>query len=520
MKKANLDRDWLYQKYIVENLSWIELANLANCSPYFIGKMVKLYDLKKDQDKIKEAREKTNLKNFGVENVAKSQEVKERKRQAIVKKYGVENQFQNEAVKEKIKKTNLAKYGVENPSQSQAVKNKKIETTLKNFGVESPLQNKEVLEKVAKTVKEKYGTDCSLKNEEVKKKAEKTLMERYGVTNPFQADEIKKKIQETQSKNGTISIIYGKTPAAWAVEYEISDMAIYKWLSLNKDFTEAQFLDFCQNYEHKISDIENLVSNSLDITFWNKHPSKKINYKPDFKISDDIYLNADGLYWHSEEKVPSDYHFMMRQKYEEVGLRIFQFRADEIFFKMPIVKSMVNNALNKSEVKIGARKTILKEVDSGLAKEFLDKNHIKGYKTAKHLGLFYKDELISIMSYKTQQNSYVKIERFCSKVNSNIIGGFSKLIKEIKVLTKSLPIHYWVDLRYGTGKFLLNHEFVLDREAQGWEWTDYKFTYNRLKCRANMDDRKLSEKDHAKELGLHKIWDAGQRLYIWNQKNI
>ena len=32
-----------------------------------------------------------------------------------------------------------------------------------------------------------------------------------------------------------------------------------------------------------------------------------------------------------------------------------------------------------------------------------------------------------------------------------------------------------------------------------------------------MDDRKLSEKDHSKELGLHKIWDAGQRLYIWNQ---
>jgi hypothetical protein len=124
------------------------------------------------------------------------------------------------------------------------------------------------------------------------------------------------------------------------------------------------------------------------------------------------------------------------------------------------------------------------------------------------------------MSYKVQESKHVKIERFCSKVNTNVVGAFSKLIKQINILTERLPVHYWVDLRYGTGNFLLNHGFTLDRETQGWEWTDYKITYNRLKCRAKMDDRNLSEKDHAKELGLHKIWDAGQRLYIWNPKNI
>lgn len=31
-----------------------------------------------------------------------------------------------------------------------------------------------------------------------------------------------------------------------------------------------------------------------------------------------------------------------------------------------------------------------------------------------------------------------------------------------------------------------------------------------------MDERGLSEKEHAKEMKLHKIYDAGQRLYIRN----
>jgi hypothetical protein len=50
--------------------------------------------------------------------------------------------------------------------------------------------------------------------------------------------------------------------------------------------------------------------------------------------------------------------------------------------------------------------------------------------------------------------------------------------------------------------------------TEGWGWTDYKTTFNRLYCRANMDDRKLTEKQHAEELGLCRIYDAGQAKYV------
>jgi len=51
--------------------------------------------------------------------------------------------------------------------------------------------------------------------------------------------------------------------------------------------------------------------------------------------------------------------------------------------------------------------------------------------------------------------------------------------------------------------------FKLEGITLGWKWIDYKYTYNRLQCRANMDDRKLSEKEYAKERKWYKIYDAG-----------
>lgn len=517
MKKAALDRDWLYQKYIVENLSWIELSKLAGCSPSFISKMIKQYGFKKDAEQIKNARSKSIKERYGVDNIAHSKEHREKAKKTNLDRYGVENVFQGNEFKEKIKETNLQKYGVENPSQSDEIKEKKRQTTFENFGVESPLQSEEIIKKVRETVLQKYGTDCTLKIPDVKQKVEEVFIQRYGVDNPFKSADVKKKIKETQARNGTIKIFFGKTPSAWSIQYGIPDSSIYSWLKAYPNCTEDEFHSFCQTYEHKISDIESLIKNYLGIDFWNKSPGHNLNYKPDFKLAEKIFLNADGLYWHCEKNVPDDYHFIMRKNFETAGLRLFQFRADEIYFKMPIIKSMINNALNQTPTKLGARKTILKEVQTCEAELFLNQNHIKGYKSAKHLGLYYNEELMAIMSYKKgslNKYQFLKIERFCSKINTNVIGAFSKLLNEVIKIVGNMPIHYWVDLRYGTGNFLLNHGFSLDKETHGWDWTDLKITFNRLKCRANMDDRSLSEKEYAAELGWVKIWDAGQRLFV------
>jgi len=97
---------------------------------------------------------------------------------------------------------------------------------------------------------------------------------------------------------------------------------------------------------------------------------------------------------------------------------------------------------------------------------------------------------------------------------------FKEAEKRLNHLEKNIlqpnisEIHNWIDLRYETGNYLLNKSFLLSEETLDYNWTDYKNTYNKLKCHANMDNRKLSEKEYAIELKLQKIYDAGQQLYI------
>jgi hypothetical protein len=341
-----------------------------------------------------------------------------------------------------------------------------------------------------------------------------TMLRRYGVENPSQVKQFLDKKKKTRIKNGYQLEIKGLTSSELTKIYNISLTTILKYKH-NYNPTDDELLEFLKNFSHNsMNMLEQQLLKISELTYFNKRPPNlNAFYKPDFKLNETTYVNTDGLYWHSECDKDNNYHFKMRECFERSNLRILQFREDEVRNKFPIIESMINNLQNKS-IRIFARKTTVKEVSQQIANPFLDNNHLMGKMNAKHIGLYLNNELVSLISYKTHPK-YLKIERFCSLIGHTIIGGFSKLLKQVESLNyKNLPIHYWVDLRYGTGKHLLNQGFLLDHETLGWKWTDGINTYNRLMCRANLDDRKLSEREYANERGWFKIYDAGQRLYI------
>ena len=238
----------------------------------------------------------------------------------------------------------------------------------------------------------------------------------------------------------------------------------------------------------------------------------QLRYRPDFKLSETSAMNVDGLYWHSELQKDKQYHFEMRKQYEVFNLRIFQFRADEVRNKTAIVNSIIRNSRGGCD-KIYARKTSVIVVPQKRADQFLETNHLMGTKYSKHIGLEYDGRLVSILSYKVSGKT-LKIERFCSELNYVVIGGLSKLLRHLQNQYSDLEyIESWVDLRYGNGSSLEKIGFKATKETLSWKWTDGKETFNRLKCRANMDKRNLSQAEYVKELGWYKIYDAGQRLY-------
>lgn len=501
------DKEWLEKRYILENKTLKEIADEADCTITAIAKYVKKFELKRSVESSKEIDKKRVLKQketfkekYGVENAMQVDEFRKRQEQSLFDTYGVKSPLQSDEIKDTFKKTCIERYGVEHGSSTEASILKQKETNLKKYGVEWTMCVPEIRKKVEETNIIRYGGIAPAKNNIVVEKAKKVYNEKNGINYK--------------------GVFYSKIE--FAKKFNVSLYWFGHWIREKISYDDSDIDSFVSNFVFSKTNIESLIEQALELPKWNKKVemvSKDIlNYRPDFKISDKVYLNTDGLFWHSDNVIKDNkYHFSMRERYESVGLRIFQFRSDEVENKMEIVKSIVNNSVGKTKTKIHGRKTSIESIDCSLASSFYEKTHLMGSGSGKYknICLKYKGNIVTCMSYRLVGRKLI-IERLSSELHTSVNGGFSKLLS---YLEKSLngkydEIHYWVDLRYGTGNFLTNHGFKKSHDVLSWKWTDHNSTYNRLRCRANMDSRKLSEKEYAKELKWSKIYDAGQRLYV------
>ena len=480
------------------------------------------------------------LEKYGTKSLASKPEVQAKRKKTNLEKYGFENPLNSKLIKDKVNLTNLEKYGVKTPFESKEVQDKIKKVLLDKYGVENAMHSKELRLKLIATVKEKYGSESFFNSEEFQAKNKETLLKKYGVENPSQHPDVVFKrentmlerygvkhggslpsfqdmAQKSKIKNGQIYLLENKTLKEISKEYNLSYSSLHYYFIVYNPQTVKELVDMVNLSGNKITWIEQQITKRFSLNKLDKKISNDVPYRPDFKLSDNVYLNVDGLYWHSEKKYSGykKYHFEMREKYNKNNLEILQFREDEIREKFEIVCSIINNKLGKVSEKIFARKCEIKTVDLSMAKNFLNLNHLMGeINGVTNVGLYYKDELVSLMSYKIKKNRELVIERFCSKINIIVVGGFSKILAFLVENKNPTKILSWVDLRYGDGSSLIKNGFKKKWDILSWKWTDGLNTYNRLKCRANMDERKLSEKEYAAELGWYKIYDAGQRLYI------
>lgn len=99
-------------------------------------------------EEVKAKRRQTSLKNWGVDNPAKSEKVKAKQRDTFLQKYGVDNPMKNDTIAKMLsdimsspehveahRQHLLEKYGVTCTNDIPGVREKMIETTMKNHGV-------------------------------------------------------------------------------------------------------------------------------------------------------------------------------------------------------------------------------------------------------------------------------------------------------------------------------------------------------------------------------------------------
>jgi hypothetical protein len=262
--------------------------------------------------------------------------------------------------------------------------------------------------------------------------------------------------------------------------------------------------------------LEKKAEEILGLLRFNRFPFEtraELPYKPDFKLSDTLFLNTDGLYWHSEECRERSYHLKMREDFSAKGFRLLQFYEDEVLNKPEIIKSMVDATLGRCSNRIFARKCSVSSVEKEVADVFLAENHIIGpVPISKHLGLFLDGELIQVMSTR-KTGSTLEITRSCSKLGIIVVGGFSKLLSHTTQDPSLKNVVTHIDLRYADGHSLKKMGFQSEGIFIDYQYSKGKERKDKRAFRvpAGQDERIL-----AKEQGWVRIFNAGRARYRLN----
>lgn len=419
---------------------------------------------------------------------------------------------------EKMKAGMIKKYGVDHPSKSKEITDKKNSTLIERYGTIHVSQNQEIKDKTKRTNLEKYGSEHFLSSEEGIKRSQEGMLEKHGVKNAFQIPEVIEKIKEktpfkpgtkeskerarksleSKIKSGQIKTYKGKRVSEWAEQQGYSDSRFHVLVNEHGFEKAVKMTPYVSSLEQSLS----LWFDEIGINYKKGQVIK--NYRPSFILENKIIIETDGLYWHSELCQEDDnYHFNKKEEYNNEGYRSYFFREDELRDKPEIVKSIILNALNKS-TRIFARKTKVVKVSKDKARDFLLKNHLMGNGKGECFGLEYNNELVSLIRINRSSNENYDISRFCHKLNTNVIGGFSKLLKFVESELKINTLTTFIDRRYGIGEYLKDLGFHPYSLYKSFKWTDGFDSFHRLKF----------SNQSGYDNGLVKIWDCGQAKFL------
>ena len=410
-------------------------------------------------------RKETNLKKYGVEHGLANREIQEKSKQTKLERYGNEyytNYEKANATKierygsvwrEDFKKTNLERLGVEYPFQSKKIQDKIKENNLKKYGSIHPLQNQELLSKSIKTRKNNFICEH---------------------------DDI---LDITDDCIYTCKCPHPDCTMCDEKQFKISSQK-YHGRKYRNDELCTILSPGCHNkntfIENFVKDILNkynieYVTNTKDII----SPKELDIYIPSKKIA----IECNGVFWHSDKWKDENYHINKYKLCQENGIQLISVWEDQVYKKPEIIESIILSKLNI----------------------YMFANNInEAYACGIKIGLYYNDELISVMCFsKINKDSYI-LQGYHQKLFTNIVNGhivlFDYFIQQYN--PKVITGYSSNDL---CDKLFENLAFEEDEAKSNISYIDNK--YNRM----NSVLRNTSV--------MYKIHDSGQTKWIFYNKN-
>jgi hypothetical protein len=257
-------------------------------------------------------------------------------------------------------------------------------------------------------------------------------------------------------------------------------------------------------------------------------------YIPSIKTA----IEYNGLFWHTIDVVKkTDYHLKKLLACQKKGIKLIQVFEDEFLLNKELVYNKISSLLHllNNNPRVMARRCQVKQIEPPVAKDFLLKNHIQGYVNATlHLGAFYHNHLIGVMSFRqeTKGGGLWELSRYASD-NSLIcqgLGGklFAHFVKEYNPSqVKSFADRRWTINEESNLYTKLGFDFV------GYTKPDYRYVLpgknmkrlHKFAFRKAILHKKyglplsMTEDEMTKKLGYTRVYDCGLIKYVYTCHN-
>lgn len=438
-----------------------------------------------------------------------------------------------------------------NNNQDEMIKRQK-ETFQKKYGINFYPEHEDFLKKQFKTKQEKYGDgnyNNMNKNRQTKleryndsnyiniEKTKQTNLKRYGVEYHAKSQNFKniieQKFRKLYSKFNIVKIDNRDLVVKCNLcneDYEITKQCLYERHNANYIVcTKCNPLGFSIR-----SGKENEIALFLDeLNIKHQQSNRKIldGKEVDFYLPDNqIAIEYNGLYWHNELFLDDKYHLNKTNLAKEKNIDLIHIFEDEWLYRKEIVKSILKNKLNKTDNVIYGRKCIIKEVDSKTSKLFLNENHIQGFvNSSVRLGLYYNNNLVSLMTFSKGRilmggkDDEWELNRFCNILNTNVIGGASKLLKHFIKINNNSKIISYSDVRMFNGGMYEQLGFQkIHQSPPNYWYVKNDVRYHRFGFRKDILIKEgfnpnKTEREIMLERKIYRIYDCGN--IRWEYQN-
>lgn len=414
--------------------------------------------------------------------------------------YLYECEFQKYPYRVKATKGHILNGCVDNPQieKTEFIEKKWIQTCGDSL---------KIIRKTNKQIKQEFLWEANFINYPCTIFATKTTIKEGNVINcalPWMnKDSLIKFIINNFKEKPTLKELSNKIKLSYsALGRKINEFGLRDYISYFQNYQENSIRDFIKQYtecsdEEKSFKIEE-KEYGLDICL------------PNLKLG----IEYNGNYWHSSLYKEPNYHQKKSLDFLKENIRlihVFEYEwMDERI--RPILESMLKMNLGIFNKKVGASKCKIKELGYREYAEFCNENHIQGEAGAKvKLGLFYKEELIQIISFGKPRFSdkyEYEIIRECSKKDYIVIGGKEKLWNYFVKKYNPTSVLSYCDFSKFTGNSYLKLGFKKERlNAPGFVWFDEKNKQTFW--------RNPYKNQEMKSKGYLKIYDCGQLVFVW-----